>query len=235
MRFATLAVSAATTIALASSAMAGVAYPAPVVYTDSSTDLPSSGTGLLNILSVAVSHDAASIKFRLTLDGISNPYNTNQYGLALSTPGAATKTTAVWANQASFASNGGMNYTVRADPAYNGRTFFQSHGANGWSPNAENQNSGIGTNYDTNTLDIYVSRAAIGMDADATLFFDVWAIALNNSVFDALSTNATLGGYSSDFTTTNALSYTIGNPVPAPGAIALLGAAGLLGSRRRRA
>ena len=73
------------------------------------------------------------------------------------------------------------------------------------------------------------------MAGDGTYFFDVWAISLNNSVFDALSTNATLGGYSSDFTTTNALSYTIGAPVPAPGAIALLGAAGLLGSRRRRA
>jgi len=229
MRYATLAVSAATTIALASSAMAGV------VFNDSSTDLPAGGNDLLNILSVEVSHDAASIKFRLTLNGISNPYNTNQYGLALSTPGAATKTTAVWANQASFASNGGMNYTVRADPAYNGRTFFQSHGANGWSPNAENQNSGIGTNYDTNTLDIYVTRSAIGMDVDATLFFDVWAIARDNSVFDALSTNTTLGGYGSSFTTTNALSYTIGEPVPAPGALALLGAAGLLGSRRRRA
>ena len=229
MRFATLAVSAATTIALASSAMAGV------VYNDSATDLPAGGNNLLNILGVEVSHDAASIKFRLTLDGTSNVFNTNQYGLALSTPGVATKTTAVWANQASFASNGGMNYTVRADPSYNGRTFFQSHGVNGWSPNAENQNSAIGTNYDTNTMDIYVSRSAIGMEGDATFFFDVWAIALNNSVFDALSTNATLGGYSSDFTTTNALSYTIGEPVPAPGAFALLGAAGLLGSRRRRA
>ena len=128
-----------------------------------------------------------------------------------------------------------MNYTVRADPPYNGRTFFQSHGVNGWSPNAENQNSAIGTNYDTNTLDIYVTRSAIGMAGDGTFFFDVWAISLNNSVFDALSTNATLGGYSSSFTTTNALSYTIGAPVPAPGAVALLGAAGLLGSRRRRA
>ena len=230
MRYATLAVSAATTIALASSAMAGV------VFNDSATDLPAGGNNLQNILSVDVSHTETSIKFRLTLNGISGPYdNHTQYALALSTPGAATKTTAVWANQASFASNGGMNYTVRADPPYNGRTFFQSHGVNGWSPNAENQNSAIGTNYDTNTLDIYVTRSAIGMAGDGTFFFDVWAISLNNSVFDALSTNATLGGYSSDFTTTNALSYTIGAPVPAPGAIALLGAAGLLGSRRRRA
>ena len=84
-------------------------------------------------------------------------------------------------------------------------------------------------------MDIYVSRSAIGMAGDATSFFDVWAIARDNSVFDALSTNATIGGHSQDFTTTSALSYTIGAPVPAPGAIALLGAAGLLGSRRRRA
>jgi MYXO-CTERM domain-containing protein len=229
MRYATLAVSAATTIALASSAMAGV------VYNDSATDLPAGGNNLLNILSVDVSHTSTNIKFSFTLDGISNPYNMNQYAFALSTPGAATKTTAVWAHQASFASSGGMNYVVKADPNYGGRTWFQSNGVSGWSNAGENQNSVLSTNYDTNTMDIYVSRSAIGMEGDGTFFFDMWAIARDNSVFDALSTNATLGGYSSDFTTTNALSYTIGEPVPAPGAFALLGAAGLLGARRRRA
>ncbi len=231
MRYATLAVSAATTIALASSAMAGI------VFNDSSTDLPAGGNDLLNILSVDVSHTETAIKFRLTLNGISNPYNSNQYAIALSTPGAGTKTTSVWAHQANFTSNGGMNYIVSADAWYNGASFFQSHGVSGWSDfgAGANQNSSFSGDYDTNTMDIYVSRSAIGMAGDATLFFDVWAIARDNSVFDALSTNATLGGYSQDFTTTNALSYTIGNPVPAPGAIALLGAAGLLGSRRRRA
>ncbi len=130
-----------------------------------------------------------------------------------------------------------MNYIVSADAWYGGASFFQSHGVSGWSDfgAGTNQNSSFSGNYDTNTMDIYVSRSAIGMAGDATFFFDVWAIARDNSVFDALSTNATLGGYSSSFTTTNALSYTIGNPVPAPGAVALLGAAGLLGSRRRRA
>lgn len=89
MRYATLAVSAATTIALASSAMAGI------VFNDSSTDLPAGGNDLENILSVDVSHTETSIKFRLTLNGTSNPYNSNQYAIALSTPGAGTKTTSV--------------------------------------------------------------------------------------------------------------------------------------------
>ena len=219
MRYATLAVSAATTIALASSAMAGV------VFNDSATDLPVGEDGLKNILSVDVSHTETSIKFRLTLNGISNPYNSNQYAIAFSTPGAATKTTAVWAHQANFESNGGMNYIVSADAWYGGASFFQSHGVSGWSDfgAGTNQNSSFSGNYDTNTLDIYVSRSAIGMAGDGTFFFD------------ALSTNATIGSYGSNFTTNTALSYTIGAPVPAPGAIALLGAAGLLGSRRRRA
>ena len=232
MRYATLAVSAATTIALASSAMAGV------VYNDSATDLPvTESDGLKNILSVDVSHTETSIKFRLTLNGISNNFNSNQYAIAFSTPGAATKTTAVWEHQANFTSNGGMNYIVSADAWYNGASFFQSHGVSGWSNfgAGANQNSSFSGNYDTNTLDINVSRSAIGMAGDGTFFFDAWAIARDNSVFDALSTNATIGSYGSNFTTNTALSYTIGAPVPAPGAIALLGAAGLLGSRRRRA
>ena len=166
-RFLSPAINAIAALAVSASAMAGD------VYTDSATDLPAGGNNLLNILSVDVSYTSTHIKFSFTLDGISNQFNLNQYAFALSTPGAATKSTSVWAHQASFASNGGMNYTVRADPPYNGRTFFQSHGVNGWSPNAENQNSAIGTNYDTNTLDIYVTRSAIGMAGDGTFFFDV--------------------------------------------------------------
>jgi MYXO-CTERM domain-containing protein len=93
----------------------------------------------------------------------------------------------------------------------------------------------FGTPLDGVAVEVEGIAATARTGADGTFFFDMWAIARDNSVFDALSTNATLGGYSSDFTTTSALSYTIGEPVPAPGAFALLGAAGLLGSRRRRA
>jgi hypothetical protein len=171
------------------------------------------------------------------MDDIVIPNFSNYYAIAHSTPGAATKSIAVWnqVNKASFASNGGMNYVVAADIDSGGRTWFQSHGVSGWSTPGQNQNSSFSSNYNTNTMAINVSRAAIGMEGDGTFFFDAWAMARNNSVFDALSTNATLGSYDSSFTTTSALSYTIGAPVPAPGAIALLGAAGLLGSRRRRA
>ena len=137
MRYATLAVSAATTIALASSAMAGV------VFNDSATDLPAGGNNLLNILSVEVSHTSTNIEFLFTLNDFVSPYSSNYYAIALSTPGAATKTTAVWnpVNKASFASNGGMNYVVAADIDYGGRTWFQSHGASGWSTPGQNQNS----------------------------------------------------------------------------------------------
>ena len=233
MRCATLAVSAATTIALASSAMAGV------VYNDSATDVNADmlGNPLMNILSVEVSHTSTNIEFLFTLNDFVSPYSSNYYAIALSTPGAATKTTSVWnpVNRASFASNGGMNYVVAADIDSGGRTWFQSHGASGWSTPGQNQNSSFQSSYETNTMVINVTRSAIGMEGDGTFFFDAWAMARNNSVFDALSTNATLGSYDSSFTTTSALSYTIGAPVPAPGAFALLGAAGLLGSRRRRA
>ncbi|MEI7877431.1 MAG: cohesin domain-containing protein [Planctomycetota bacterium] len=208
-RFLSPTINAIAALAVSASAMAGD------VYTDSATDLPAGGNNLLNILSVDVSYTSTHIKFSFTLDGISNQFNMNQYAFALSTPGAATKSTAVWAHQANFASNGGMNYVVKADPNYGGRTFFQSYGAGGWSNPGENQNSVLSTNYDTNTMDIYVLRSAIGMEAGGTFFFDVWAIARDNSVFDALSTNATLSGYSSNFTTNNALTYTVGFP-PVP-------------------
>ena len=77
-RFLSPAINAIAALAVSASAMAGD------VYTDSATDLPAGGNNLLNILSVDVSYTSTHIKFSFTLDGISNPYNMNQYAFALS-------------------------------------------------------------------------------------------------------------------------------------------------------
>jgi hypothetical protein len=76
---------------------------------------------------------------------------------------------------------------------------------------------------------LITTGSASGTDFNG-MNLDQW-MNVDNSVWNpyAIQRNTNYGAYSTGSTT-----ITIGNAIPAPGAIALLGAAGLLGSRRRR-
>jgi hypothetical protein len=82
------------------------------------------------------------------------------------------------------------------------------------------------------TVTLTVARSAIGMSADGTFLFDVYSSGGGggDGALDALSVSTpAIANWGDTFTTTNGLSYAI----PAPGAVALVGLAGLIARRRK--
>jgi len=188
--------------------------------------------GTANILSCEVSHSATDVQFSLTVNGSVNSTDWAKYMIGISSPDSAPKTTSGngWGRPINFSNNGGMNYWVGSWVDGGGGGQLWNNTASGWSGPAS-----ASIAFSGNNVTLSVSRAAIGMSGDGTFLFDVYTSGGGNGdgAIDALSTNAVaMANWGDSFTTTNALSYTIG-AVPAPGAIALLGAAGLLARRRK--
>jgi hypothetical protein len=133
-----------------------------------------------------------------------------------------------------MSSGGGMNCWLGfwidggngAESYVNGDSGWHRTGAT-WNSDFSGSISKAGS-----TVTVTVARSAIGMSADGTLLFDVYTSGGGSSdgALDALSTNSpSISNWHDSFTTTNALSYVL----PAPGAVALVGLAGLVARRRK--
>ncbi|MFZ4723260.1 MAG: hypothetical protein ACOYMI_08970 [Phycisphaerales bacterium] len=203
-----------------------------VVYNDSASDISggiNAAGGTANILSCEVSHTATDIQFSLTVNGSVNNTDWAKFMIGISSPGSALKTTSGngWGRPINFASNGGMNYWVGSWVDGGGGGQLWNNTAGGWNGPASASIALSGNN-----VTLTVSRAAIGMSGDGTFLFDVYTSGGGggDGAIDALSTNAvSMANWGDSFTTTNALSYAI----PAPGAVALVGLAGLVARRRK--
>ena len=203
-----------------------------VVYSDSATDIGNvaDANGTANILSCEVSHTATDIQFSLTVNGSVPGTDWAKYMIGISSPGSATKTTSGngWARPINFSNNGGMNYWVGTWVDGGGGAQVWDNGASGWN----GPFGGSSISFSGSNVTITVNRAAIGMSGDGTFMFDVYTSGGGggDGAIDALSTNAvSMANWGDSFTTTNALSYAI----PAPGALALVGLAGVIGRRRK--
>jgi hypothetical protein len=95
------------------------------------------------------------------------------------------------------------------------------------------------------TLTYTVSMASLGVSNGSTIYFDAYSSGGgdDDSAVDALSrSDASISNWGGPFTTSGIASGTAASTaggafaytIPAPGALALLGAATLVGSRRRR-
>lgn len=204
-----------------------------VVYNDAANDIASgiaNAGGTADILSVEVSHTASDVQFKLTLNGSVNATDWAKFMIGISSPGSATKTTSGngWGRPINFSNGGGMNYWVGSWVDWGGGAQSWNNTGAGW--NGPGSGASIALNGSSVTLT--VSRASIGMSADGTFLFDVYTSGGNSGdgAIDALSTNSpSMSNWGDSFTTTNALSYAI----PAPGAVALVGLAGLIARRRK--
>ena len=203
-----------------------------VVYNDSATDIASNiadAGGTANILSCEVSHTATDIQFSLTVNGSVNNTDWAKFMIGISSPGSAPKTTSGngWSRPINFSNNGGMNYWVGSWVDGGGGGQLWNNTASGWSGPAS-----ASIAFSGNNVTLTVSRAAIGMSGNGTFLFDVYTSGGGGSdgSIDALSTNSvSMANWGDSFTTTNALSYSI----PAPGALTLVGLAGLIARRRK--
>jgi len=215
-------------IATASALLVTSAVQAGAVgsYSDATFDLFDNGLDNLDISSVGVSNDSANITFAVTTRGFQN---WTKYMIVIdSDPTGGTGTNA-WSRPWDL--NGPqiehfIGGWVDA-PSNNSQNVTFRNGGWDWG-NYETFSSSVSGN----TVSFTVSLASLGLSAGQNFSFDVGTSGGGNDpAIDVLSrsTIATTG-WGSPSVSGTFLNYTV---TPTPGAIALLGLAGLAGSRRR--
>jgi hypothetical protein len=190
-------------------------------YTDASLDLFDNGFDNLDITGVNMSDDGVNLTIAVTTRGFQN---WTKYMMYFNTTGAGT-TSNGWARPVNLTSN--IDYYIGSwvDAPSDNAQFWSWTGA--WNQTGTLTNSVSGS-----TVSFTMSLASLGLSAGQTIYFDVATSGGGNDPgVDHLSrSDAATPGWGTASTSGNFLAYTT---VPAPGAIALLGLAGLAGRRRR--
>ena len=190
-------------------------------YTDASNDLFDNGFDNLDITGVNVSDDGVNLSIAVTTRGFQN---WTKYMMYFNTTGAGTSSNA-WSRPVNLTSN--IDYYIGSwvDAPSDNAQFWAWTGA--WK-----QTGTLTTAVSGSTVTFTMSLASLGLSAGQTIYFDVATSGGGNDPgVDHLSrSDAATSGWGSPSTSGNFLAYTT---VPAPGAIALLGLAGLAGRRRR--
>ncbi|MEY5032700.1 MAG: hypothetical protein RL354_1731 [Planctomycetota bacterium] len=190
-------------------------------YTDASLDLFDNGFDNLDITGVDMSDDGVNLTIAVTTRGFQN---WTKYMMYFNTTGTGT-TSNGWGRPVNLTSN--IDYYVGSwvDAPSDNAQFWSWTGA--W-----NQTGTLTNSVSGNTVSFTMSLASLGLSAGQTIYFDVATSGGGNDPgVDHLSrSDAATPGWGTASTSGNFLAYTT---VPAPGAIALLGLAGLAGRRRR--
>jgi hypothetical protein len=200
-------------------------------YSDATGDF-TGGNSDLDISSVNVFNDAATLTFTINLAG--NPQNNNWYNFYVGISenlfggsGGNFNATGGYGKNIQM-SSGGMDFVLASYPFYNGYDLKT------WNGSSWDQAAGSASENST-SVTIPVSLASLGLSAGNSFKFDVWASSSGaDGVLDALSDNVSRTWNSDPFDTgANALSYTV-DAVPEPTACALLSFGGLLIVRRMK-
>jgi hypothetical protein len=217
-------------------------------YDDAINDIGSgiaNAGGTLDIVRMEVSNTATDIVFRMTVNGfVEGPGSTDwgKFMIGISTgsnAGDSGTSGNGWGRPINMASpNGGMNYWVGSWVDGGGGAQRWAYNGTSWSEVAATYSTGFGSySFAGNQLTYTMSLASLGLSVGNTFFFDAYSSGGGggDSAIDALANpNVSVTGWGGPYTSGGAnpvLSYTV---VPAPGAVALLGLAGLMARRRRR-
>ena len=207
---------------LVTAVAAALASVASAQYSDSTFDLFDNGFDNLDITGVNVSDDGSNLSIAVTTRGFQT---WTKYMMYFNTSNAGT-TSNGWGRPVNLTSN--IDYYVGSwVDAASDNVQFWSWGGSSWGQTGTLTNSVSG-----NTVTFTFSLASLGLSAGQTIYFDVATSGGGNDPgVDHLSrSDAATPGWGTASTSGNFLAYTT---VPAPGAIALLGLAGLAGRRRR--
>ena len=210
-------------------------------YTDSSNDIDpglANGGGTLDLLSMEVSNSATDIVFRLTVNGNLNSTDWGKFMIGISTGGAGDTSTNGngWGRPISMTSTlGGIDYWIGSWVDSGGGAQRWAYSGSSWSEVAATYTSGFGSfSFSGNQITYTMSLSSLGLSIGDTFFFDAFSSGGNggDSAIDALANpNVSVTGWGGPYTSSSNFSYTL---VPGPGAMALIGVAGLLARRRRR-
>lgn len=215
-----------------------------VLFSDAIGDIDagiSTGGGTLDLVSMEVSHTATDIQFKLTVNGNigSTDWGKFMVGIA-NNKGYGTSTSDGWARPITMSANGGMTNWLGAWVDGGGGAENRSN-QTGWGVTGATYNGNFG-NFTLgagaqSTITYGVSIASLGMSIGDTFRFDAYSSGGGNadSAVDALANPnvaITSWGQAYDSGTSTSFSYTL-TAIPAPGAIALVGLAGLVARRRK--
>lgn len=211
-------------------------------YTDASNDIGSglaTGGGTLDLLSMEVSNSATDIVFRLTVNGNVSGDGSTDWGkfmIGISTGGPGDTAGNGWGRPISMTSSlGGMDYWIGSWVDSGGGAERRSFDGTSWNLDAATYSSGFGNfSFSGNQITYTMSLSSLGLSIGDTFFFDAFSSGGGggDSAIDALANpNVSVTDWGVPYASSSNFSYTV---VPAPGAIALIGVAGLLARRRRR-
>lgn len=194
-------------------------------YTDSSFDLFDNGFDNLDITGVNVTDDGSNMTISITTRGFQT---WTKYMMYFDTPGGSGTASNAWSRPVNLTSN--IDYYIGSwvDAASNNSQLVTWTGS-AWNWGSEQY---LTNSVSGNTVSWTFSLASMGLSAGQTIYFDVATSGGGNDPgVDHLSrSDAATPGWGTASTSGNFLAYTT---VPTPGAIALLGLAGLAGRRRR--
>ena len=215
-----------------------------VIYSDSVNDIDpsiSTGGGTLDLLSMEVSHTATDIQFKLTVNGNIGTTDWGKFMVGIANnKGNGTSSSDGWGRPITMSANGGMTNWLGAWVDSGGGAENYSNQTS-WNAAGETYNSNFG-NFALaagaqSTITYGVSIASIGMSIGDTFRFDAYSSGggSGDSAVDALANPnvaITMWDQAYDSGTSTSFSYTL-TAIPAPGAIALVGLAGLVARRRK--
>ncbi|MFM7052781.1 MAG: hypothetical protein ACKOYN_11730 [Planctomycetota bacterium] len=194
-------------------------------YGDASNDLFDNGFDNLDITNVAMSDDGVNLSITVTTRGFQN---WTKYMLYFDTVAGGTTSNA-WSRPVDLAGREIDFYMGSWVDAASNNSQFVSWTGSAWNWGSE---SYLTNSVSGNSVTWTVALAALGLGANQTFYFDVATSGGGNDPgVDHLSrSDLATPGWGTASTAGSFLSYTT---IPAPGAVALLGLAGLVGRRRR--
>lgn len=227
-----------------------------VVYNDALNDIASNiatGNGTLDLVSMEVSNTATDLVFSLRVNGDLTGASATDWGkfmIGIAT-GNGTGTTSGngWGRPINMsAANGGMTHWIgswvdgSSTGAPIGGVELYNRSNSAWNRLGASWDSGSpfpgSLTVATRTVTFSVSLSSLGLSAGSTFYFDAYSSGGGgaDSAIDALANpGVSVQNWGDSYTSSapNIFSYTI-SQVPAPGALALLGVAGVAAGRRRR-
>jgi hypothetical protein len=218
-----------------------------VVYTDATGDIAggiATAGGTLDLVSMEVSSTATDVIFKLTVNGDVGGTDWGKFMIGISTGAGDTSANGNgWGRPINMTSNGGMTRWVGSWVDGGGGSQLWNYAGASWSGPGSLAGFVVAAGAQS-TLTYTVSMASLGVSNGSTIYFDAYSSGGgNDSAIDALSrSDAAVSNWGGPFTTAGIASGTSASTaggafaytIPAPGALALLGAATLVGSRRRR-
>ena len=242
--FTRIALSVAASALLAGVALQAHAAPGVTTFNDAINDIDpgiSTGSGTLDLVKMEVSNTNSDVMFRLTVNGNIGSTDWGKFMIGIANnKGYGTSSSDGWGRPITMSANGGMTNWIGSWVDGGGGAENRSNQTS-WGLTGATYNGNFGgfslSAGAQSTITFTVSIASLGMSIGDTFSFDAYSSGGGNgdSAVDALANPnvaITSWGQAYDSGASNSFSYTL-SAVPAPGAIALIGVAGLMGRRRR--